>query len=33
MLNEDSPNRQWTSFYGQGKASEKIVRVLLDYGK
>jgi len=32
-LNEDSPNRQWTSFYGQGKASEKIVRALLNYGR
>ena len=32
-LNEDFPNRQWIDFYGNGSASEKIVRVLLNYGR
>ena len=32
-LNEDFPNRQWINFYGNGSASEKIVRVLLNYGR
>ena len=30
-LNEDTPNRQRIDFYGQGRASEKIVKVLLSY--
>lgn len=32
-LNEDFPNRQWIDFYGQGRASEKVVKVLLSYGR
>lgn len=32
-LNEDFPNRQWINFYGNGIASDKIVRVLLNYGR
>ncbi|MCK4795645.1 MAG: UDP-N-acetylglucosamine 2-epimerase (non-hydrolyzing) [Desulfobacteraceae bacterium] len=30
-LNEDTPNRQRIDFYGNGSASEKIVKVLLSY--
>lgn len=31
VLNEDFTSRQWIDFYGQGRASEKIVKVLLSY--
>ena len=33
MLNEDFTSRQWIDFYGRGRASEKVVKVLLSYGK
>ncbi len=32
-LNEDFPNRQQINFYGNGNASDKIVGVLLNYGR
>ncbi|HEC66940.1 MAG TPA: UDP-N-acetyl glucosamine 2-epimerase [bacterium] len=31
-LNEDSATKEWTNFYGDGRASEKIVEVLKNYG-
>ena len=31
--NEDTNNKKWIDFYGGGKASERIVEVLKNYGK
>jgi UDP-N-acetylglucosamine 2-epimerase len=31
MLNDDFANKEWPDFYGNGKAAEKIAKVLLNY--
>ena len=31
MLNADFANKEWPDFYGNGKAAEKIAKVLLNY--